>query len=87
VGILAWIVFGLLAGAVARVVAPGRHRFGCLTTLIVGIAGAFIGGVIGNVILGHHVRFTFDLVPFLLAVVGSVVLLLALEALSGKRRL
>jgi len=86
VGILAWIVFGLLAGIVARLVAPGRRRMGCLTTLIVGVAGAFIGGVIGNVILGHPVRFRFELVPFLLAVVGAVLLLLALDALAGRRR-
>lgn len=85
-GILSWLLFGLLAGAIARLVVPGRHRIGCLATLAVGVAGAFIGGVIGNVILGHSVRFRFDLVPFLLAVVGSVVLLLVLEAMSGRRR-
>ncbi len=85
-GIIAWIVFGLLAGFVARIVAPGRHRLGCLTTLIVGIAGAFIGGLIGDVILGHKVHYSFDLVPFLLAVLGAVVLLLALQALAGRRR-
>ena len=85
-GIIAWIVFGLLAGLVARVIAPGRRRMGCLTTLIVGVAGAFVGGLIGNVILGHAVRFRFELVPFLLAVVGAVLLLLALDALAGRRR-
>jgi uncharacterized membrane protein YeaQ/YmgE (transglycosylase-associated protein family) len=86
VGILSWILFGLLAGAVARLVVPGRRKLGCLTTLAVGVAGAFIGGVIGNVILGHAVRFRFDLVPFLLAVVGSILLLLLLDALGGRRR-
>ena len=85
-GILSWILFGLLAGGIARLVVPGRRKLGCLTTLAVGVVGAFIGGVIGNVILGHAVRFRFDLVPFLLAVVGSVVLLLLLDALGGRRR-
>ena len=85
-GILSWILFGLLAGAVARMVVPGRRKLGCITTLAVGVVGAFIGGVIGNVILGHPVRFRFDLVPFLLAVVGSIVLLLLLDALGGRRR-
>ena len=56
------------------------------STLVVGIAGAFIGGLIGDVILGHKVHYSFDLVPFLLAVVGAVVLLLALQALAGRRR-
>jgi hypothetical protein len=45
-----------------------------------------IGGVIGEVVLGHEVRFKWDLGPFLLAVAGSVVLLLALEALRGRWR-
>ncbi len=85
-GIIAWIVFGLLAGAVARLIVPGRQNLGCLTTLVVGVAGAFIGGLIGDVILGHKVHFRFDLGPFLLAVVGAVVLLLLLEALAGRSR-
>ena len=85
-GWLSWIVFGLLAGAVARVVVPGRQRLGCITTLAVGIVGALIGGLIGQVVFGHKVHFGWDLGPFLLAVVGAVVLLLALEALAGRRR-
>jgi uncharacterized membrane protein YeaQ/YmgE (transglycosylase-associated protein family) len=86
VGWLSWIVFGLLAGAVARIVVPGRHRIGCISTLAVGIVGAVIGGLIGQVVLGHRVHFGWDIKPFLLAVVGSVVLLLALEALAGRGR-
>ena len=52
-----------------------------------GIVGAFIGGLIGDVVLGHNVRFGWHLGPFLLAVVGAVVLLLALEAAAGRRRI
>jgi uncharacterized membrane protein YeaQ/YmgE (transglycosylase-associated protein family) len=84
-GWLSWIVFGLLAGAVARMVVPGKHRIGCLPTIAVGIVGALIGGLIGQVVLGHKVHFGFDLGPFVLAVIGAVVLLLALEALAGRR--
>ncbi|MDQ2982675.1 MAG: GlsB/YeaQ/YmgE family stress response membrane protein [Actinomycetota bacterium] len=84
--IVSWILFGLLAGAVARLVVPGRHPIGCLPTLAVGIVGALIGGLIGEVVLGKKVRFGWDLGPFLLAVAGSGVLLLALQALSGRRR-
>jgi uncharacterized membrane protein YeaQ/YmgE (transglycosylase-associated protein family) len=86
VGLLAWIVFGLLAGAVARMIVPGRHAIGCLATIAVGVVGALLGGVLGSAAIGHHVRLRFDLVPFLLAVAGSVVLLLALEALQGRGR-
>ena len=84
-GWLSWILFGLAAGAVARIVVPGRHNIGCISTLAVGIVGALIGGLIGQVVLGHKVHFGWDLKPFLLSVVGAVVLLLALEALAGRR--
>jgi uncharacterized membrane protein YeaQ/YmgE (transglycosylase-associated protein family) len=85
-GIVSWLLFGLLAGLVARAVTPGRHTIGCLPTLAVGLVGALLGGVIGDVVLGHKVHFGWDLGPFLLAVVGAVVLLLALEALAGRRK-
>jgi uncharacterized membrane protein YeaQ/YmgE (transglycosylase-associated protein family) len=85
-GIISWLLFGLLAGFVARAVTPGRQKIGCLPTLAVGLVGAFFGGLIGNVVLGHKVHFGWHLGPFLLAVVGAVVLLLALEAVAGRRR-
>jgi uncharacterized membrane protein YeaQ/YmgE (transglycosylase-associated protein family) len=85
VGIVSWIVFGLLAGAVARLVVPGRQRIGCLATIAVGIVGALIGGLAGEVLLGDDdTRFRWDLGPFLLAVAGAAVLLLALQALRRR---
>jgi uncharacterized membrane protein YeaQ/YmgE (transglycosylase-associated protein family) len=86
VGIVSWLFFGLLAGFVARAVTPGRQKIGCLPTLAVGLVGALVGGLIGDVVLGHKVHFGWDLGPFLLAVLGAVVLLLALEALAGRRK-
>ena len=86
-GILAWIVVGLLAGAVARLIVPGSQRIGCLATIAIGILGALVGGLIGEVVFDDEVEFGFDLVPFLLAVVGSVGLLLLLEAIRGRRGL
>jgi uncharacterized membrane protein YeaQ/YmgE (transglycosylase-associated protein family) len=85
VGIVSIILFGLVAGLVARALTPGRHAIGCLPTVAVGIAGAFLGGLFGDALLGHKVRLGWHLGPFLLAVVGAVVLLLALEALAGRR--
>jgi uncharacterized membrane protein YeaQ/YmgE (transglycosylase-associated protein family) len=84
--VVSWALFGLVAGAVARLVVRGRQPIGCLATIAVGVVGALLGGLIGNVVLGHHVHFGWHLGPFLLAVAGSVVLLLALEALSGRGR-
>ena len=85
-GVFSWILFGLLAGAIARLVVPGSQRIGCLATIAVGILGALIGGAIGEVVLDEEVDFGFDLVPFLLAVAGSVGLLLLLEAVRGRGR-
>ena len=84
--VLSWILLGLVAGAVARLVVRGRQEIGCLATVAVGIIGALIGGLVGEIVLGEEVRFRWDLGPFLLAVAGSVILLLALDALSGRRR-
>jgi len=85
-GIVSFLLFGLIAGLAARMVTPGRHAIGCLPTIAVGVVGAFVGGLIGDVVLGHKERFGWHLGSFLLAVAGSVVLLLALQALAGGRR-
>jgi uncharacterized membrane protein YeaQ/YmgE (transglycosylase-associated protein family) len=85
--ILSWLLFGLFAGAIARLLVPGRQAIGCLGTIAVGMVGALIGGLIGEVVLGDEdSRFRWDLGPFLLAVLGAIVLLLALRALAGRRR-
>lgn len=85
-GVLSWALFGLVAGAVARLIVPGRQTLGCLATMAVGLVGALIGGLIGQVVLDRDVDFQWDLGPFLLAVAGSALLLLALQALAGRRR-
>jgi uncharacterized membrane protein YeaQ/YmgE (transglycosylase-associated protein family) len=84
-GILSWILFGLVAGALARMIVPGRQASGCISTLAVGIAGALIGGFLGGLLLDRDVHFGWDLGPFLLAVGGAVLLLLLLDALSRRR--
>ena len=80
-GIFGWILFGLLAGAVARAVTPGRHSIGCFGTLAVGVIGALLGGLLGEAVFEDEIHFGWDLKPFLLAVAGAIVLLLALNAL------
>ena len=83
-GIIGWIFFGLLAGAVARMLTPGRHSIGCFGTLAVGVVGALLGGFLGEAVFDTDVRFAWDLKPFLLAVAGAIVLLLGLNALSRR---
>ena len=83
-GIIGWILFGLLAGAVARALTPGRHAIGCFGTLAVGVIGALLGGVLGEAVFDEEIHFGWDLKPFLLAVAGAIVLLLGLNALSRR---
>ncbi len=85
--ILGWILFGLVAGLVARALLPGRDRMGCIATVAVGIIGALVGGFLGEALLEDEVEFAeWSLKSFLLAVAGAMVLLLALRALGGRRR-
>jgi len=84
-GVLSWIVFGLLAGLLARAVTPGPNPHGCFVTIAIGIAGAAIGGWIGTQLgLGNFAG--FDLRSLGLAILGSIVLLLVLRALQGPAR-
>ena len=84
--LLAWILFGLLAGAVAKFATPGKHPQGCIVTIAVGIAGAVMGGFAGIVLFGERVGWSFSLKPFLVAVLGAVVVLLLLQAIEGRHR-
>jgi uncharacterized membrane protein YeaQ/YmgE (transglycosylase-associated protein family) len=84
VGIVGWILFGLLAGAVARALMPGRQGIGCFGTLAVGVVGALLGGFLGEAILDEEIDVGWDLKPFLLAVAGAVVLLLLLNAVRRR---
>ena len=83
-GIIGWIFFGLLAGAVARALTPGRQEIGCFGTLAVGVVGALLGGFLGEAVFDTDVRFAWDVKPFLLAVACSILLLLGLNALSRR---
>lgn len=78
-GILAWILFGLIAGAIAQLILPGddpggRGGLGIIITIVIGIVGAFVGGLIGS-IAGFGGVNDFDIRSLLIASVGALVLL------------
>jgi len=74
VGIFAWIVFGLIAGALAKWIMPGKDPGGLIVTMLIGIAGAVVGGYLGSFI-GFGGISGFDLRSMLLAIGGALVLL------------
>jgi uncharacterized membrane protein YeaQ/YmgE (transglycosylase-associated protein family) len=74
-GILSWIVLGLLAGVIARLIIPGRQRGGCILTTLLGVAGALVGGFIGRQ-LGYGGVEEFSWASLGWAILGSLILLL-----------
>ncbi|MCB0751588.1 MAG: GlsB/YeaQ/YmgE family stress response membrane protein [Ignavibacteriae bacterium] len=82
-GILSWIVFGLIAGAVAKFIMPGKDPGGIIITILIGIAGAFLGGFIGS-FLGLGDISGFDIRSLLMAIVGSIILLFAYKKFKTK---
>lgn len=79
-GFLSWIIFGALAGWVASKITGAGERRGCLFNVVVGVVGAFVGGLIMHFITGDPFGFGFNLRSFLVAVLGSVVLLVLVGA-------
>jgi uncharacterized membrane protein YeaQ/YmgE (transglycosylase-associated protein family) len=73
-GIISWIVFGLIAGALAKWIMPGKDPAGCIVTIVIGVVGAFLGGYVGTLLKMGTVD-GFDIRSFFLAVVGGVLLL------------
>ena len=84
-GIISWIVFGLIAGALAKWIMPGRDPGGIIVTIIIGIVGAMVGGFIGS-ILGFGGVSGFNLGSFVLAVGGALILLAGYRMTKGKGR-
>lgn len=81
-GLLSWIVFGLGAGIVARLVIKGPHNLGCIGTVVLGILGSIVGGTTANLLAGHG----FELQPsgFIGACLGSIGVLAAAKIFSKR---
>jgi uncharacterized membrane protein YeaQ/YmgE (transglycosylase-associated protein family) len=81
--ILGWILFGLIVGIVAKLVMPGRDPGGFIITILLGIVGALVGGFLGRAFGLYREG---DPVGFVMAVVGSIVLLLLYRMVAGRPR-
>lgn len=83
-GVLAWIVLGLVAGIVAKLIMPGRQRGGCIVTTVLGIAGALVGGFIGRS-LGYGGVEELSWSSLGWAILGAFLLLLVFGLVSRRR--
>ena len=81
-GLLTWIVLGLVAGALAKLIMPGKDGSGWIRTIILGVAGAFVGGFVGS-LLGWGSVSGFDLRSIGLATGGAFIILLVSRKLFG----
>lgn len=82
---IGFIVAGLIIGALARLLKPGKQNLGLLWTLLLGLAGSVIGGIVANV-LGTGDIFELNVLGFVVAVVASVLLVGAAEGMAGSRK-
>jgi len=86
-GIIGWIVLGLIAGAIAKAILPGTQGGGWLITLVLGVVGALVGGFIGSAIFGIGLEEFWSIQTWLVAIAGSIVVLLIYGLLTrGSRR-
>jgi uncharacterized membrane protein YeaQ/YmgE (transglycosylase-associated protein family) len=82
-GILSWILLGLIAGALAKFIMPGKDPGGFLVTILIGIAGAIVGGFLGSFIGLGRVE-SFDLGGIFIATVGAIILLILYRLLTRR---
>jgi uncharacterized membrane protein YeaQ/YmgE (transglycosylase-associated protein family) len=82
---IGFIVAGLVIGALARLLKPGKQNLGLLATLLLGLAGSVIGGVVAN-LLGTGDIFELNVLGFIVAVIAALVLIGAAEAIAGRSK-
>ncbi|MFR9731848.1 GlsB/YeaQ/YmgE family stress response membrane protein [Saccharopolyspora sp. MS10] len=84
-GIFSWIIFGLIAGAIAKLILPGRDPGGIIVTIAIGVVGGLLGGWLSSQFGGTGVM-EFSVMSFVWAVIGSLILLIAYRLIFGRSR-
>jgi uncharacterized membrane protein YeaQ/YmgE (transglycosylase-associated protein family) len=93
IAIIGWIIFGLIAGLIAKAIMPGRDPGGAIITILIGIAGSVIGGFLGQALFGYgrNVNDSGDLsrpgflMSLVLSVIGAIVLLGIYRLIKGRQ--
>jgi len=84
-GFLGWIVVGLIVGALAKLIMPGKDPGGIIVTILVGIVGGLLGGWISSALFGVGTGGFFEIQTWLIALVGALVLLGIYRLVIGRR--
>jgi uncharacterized membrane protein YeaQ/YmgE (transglycosylase-associated protein family) len=84
--VLSWILFGLISGAIAKAIHPGKDPKGWIVTILLGIVGAFIGGAIGHYLLGWEHEAGWNFRSFLLAIGGAILVLWIYRMATNRRK-
>ena len=85
-GFIGWIVLGLIAGALAKLILPGKQGGGFFATLILGVVGALLGGWLGSLLFDVDISSFWSPVSWLLAIGGSIIVLLILGLIFGRKK-
>ncbi|RAX46072.1 GlsB/YeaQ/YmgE family stress response membrane protein [Arthrobacter sp. AQ5-06] len=83
-GFFAFLILGLIAGAIAKAILPGRQGGGWIITLILGVVGAFLGGWLGGLLFNAPLQEFFSLQTWLLAIAGSIIVLLVYSMVTKR---
>jgi uncharacterized membrane protein YeaQ/YmgE (transglycosylase-associated protein family) len=84
-GFFAFLILGLIAGALAKLILPGRQGGGFFVTLLLGVVGALLGGWLGSVLFNAPLQEFFSLQTWLLAISGSIIVLLIWGLITRNR--
>ena len=84
-GFFSFLLLGLIAGAIAKLIIPGKQAGGWFVTLLLGVIGAMLGGWLGGIIFNVNLQSFFSLSTWLLAIGGSVIVLLIYGLITGRR--
>lgn len=85
-GFFAFLLLGLIAGAIAKAILPGRQSGGWFATLLLGVVGAVVGGWLGSLLFGADMNAFWSLQSWLLAIGGSILVLLVYGLIVGGRK-
>ena len=85
-GFFGFLLLGLLAGAIAKLILPGKNGGGWFITLLLGVVGALLGGFLGSLLFNAPLEDFFSIQTWLLAIGGSIIVLLIYGAVTGRRK-